>query len=186
MAFILGKNEHPEYEWLTRKSGNVVRQEADYAELKINYQGVPPLTDQRTYRTTGATNSDPIESHVDFASVIGGTQAAPLNSAIFDDTGKFTGFASGSAHFGTKSYLSPGLKYEETWVLGVFTGAYALEALGDIDTPPSSFVLPSVRAGANLMLTGGSAEPVGGAGGKIVREWRLSGRGGWNGQVYTT
>ena len=59
----------------------------------------------------GNMSTEPIASHPDFASRIGGTAASPLNGAQFDNTGIFRAFQHQSVGInkeGVRSYLNPG------------------------------------------------------------------------------
>jgi len=181
VGLILAKTQHPDYSWLKRKSANIRRQEANYAEIDISFEGIPPQTDELTYKCTGNTSSEPIETHPKFLTDI----ATVANGAKFTD-GKFTGWEDSSTKAGIKSYLNGNLTYEETRIVGVLNdGNNALSELGNRDTPPSSPVKPVVGAGRNWLMTGGTAEPIG-FGGKIAKTWRLSAKRGWDEDIYTT
>lgn len=54
----------------------------------------------------GATSTEPIASHPAFTNKIGGTKDAPLNGAVFNDSGAFKEFADAEyKKYGVKSYL---------------------------------------------------------------------------------
>lgn len=64
----------------------------------------------------GTTSGEPIETHPNFKSKIGGTKANPLNGATFDEKRRFTGFAADAGptaetsvqpFAGVRTYLSP-------------------------------------------------------------------------------
>lgn len=86
---------------------------ADYEavglEPECRYQSYPCC------EGAGTTSGEPIETHPDFESKIGGNKAEPKNGATFDDKKKFTGFAindgslitSKSPLAGVRTYLSP-------------------------------------------------------------------------------
>ena len=170
---------------MKRSSASANREEANFCNVRIAYQGVPPATNQKTYKTTGSTSSEPIETHPKFEDF--GTAA---NGATFDEDGKFIGFTDKSkSKFGVKSYLSGNLLYEETWVTGSFADANDLADLGNKSDPPDSTVIPSGLGDRNWVLISGSATPLGitegDNGGKIVRQWRLSAKRGWDTDIYS-
>jgi len=86
---------------------------ADYEavglEPECRYQSYPCC------EGAGTTSGEPIETHPDFESKIGGTKAAPKNGATFDEKKKFTGFSIGDSSTvtskaplaGVRTYLSP-------------------------------------------------------------------------------
>lgn len=183
---------HPTFPWLIRDTASIVREEANLARVQINFKGVPPTTNQKTYRLSAVTESQPIESHKDFITKVGGTPDSPKNGAVFDRYSKFIGFqtklsdGSSNPKAGIRSYLSPSLSYEEIWVNGGGTGLTGtLANLGKIDSPPSSNCFPTGLDGRNFLLAAGDAEQVG-TGLRITRKWRLSGKRGWDTDIYNT
>jgi hypothetical protein len=184
VGFILGKISHPLYPWLRRSKGVVSRQEANYAEVRITYAGVPPNTLQKTYRTTGATSTEPIETHPQFSD-FAGTPSNPANGAKFDENGKFIGFVDPSnSKCGIRSYLSGSITFEETTVLGNLASGNNLSQLGKISSPPSHPCRPSTPGGRNWLLVSGTAEQIGETGGKVTKAWRLSAKRGWDNNIY--
>ena len=186
VAYVTAKKTHPDYGWLSRTSGNISRTEGTSCDIRIAFEGVPPETDEKSYRTSGSTSSEPIESHPKFVEKIAGTKSSPKNGAEFDDNGKFTGWAATSLKYGTKQYLSAGLNYEEIHVTGNVGQAYKLSDLGDKVVPPTSNVIPQVTQGRDWLLISGTAEQLGTKGGRITRVYRLSGKRGWDMDIYST
>lgn len=78
----------------------------------------PAYGDTTEIHIEGAStaSAEPIETHPKFTSELGGTKAAPLNGAQFDEPGKFLGFSTDTQNTrvttneplaGVRSYLSP-------------------------------------------------------------------------------
>src|SRR5229473_6902448 len=100
------------------KPGNV-------AELYVTYRGfiAKPQDDGKFNVDTGTeevvagTSEAPIETHPKFVSDIGGSKLSPIagSGAIFDENGKFLGFAADSPFAGIDSYLYPSTTYRRTF-----------------------------------------------------------------------
>jgi hypothetical protein len=63
---------HPDFPWLQRTTATISRQEAGLGKVKIDFAGIPPNTNDKKYRVSGATSTEPIEAHQLFVSDIGG------------------------------------------------------------------------------------------------------------------
>lgn len=178
---------HPAFTWLVRTSAKITRSEADYCDISITFQGVPPDTNEKTYKCITATNSEPIETHPDFA------MWAEQFHALFDDKGKLVGWESPEEGAekdddfrGIESYLAPNFVYEEVWVRGRSASELRdFTKLGKIEDPPNSRARPKVKDGANFIFLGGDLELIG-DGSKLTRRWKASGHGGWNKHIYGT
>jgi hypothetical protein len=149
--------------------------------------GVP----QPIYDLDLSTAEEPIETHPNFRTTIAGKPGAALHGAQFsaggDDAGTFLGFNGPFANdterdewMGIRSYLSPGAVWRKTLVTG--TRPSDLSDVGGIDTPEGS--PPTIGSGRNWLYAGLTYEQKG-----LVfttrKEWRLSGRRGWNATIYT-
>jgi hypothetical protein len=176
---------HPAFSWLKRTKAKVSREEADYAKATITFAGIPPETDERTYKLSASLATEDIETHPLFPEWV----ASGL--AILDDKGKLSHFndeAKGKDALqslqGVESWLVPSLIYEETWVRGNAGGAKDFSKLGKIMSPPSSDVEPgSIGDTKSFLFLGGDIELIG-FGSKMTRRWRLSGPRGWNKKIY--
>lgn len=190
VGLVAGIVRHPTYPFLVRKSANITREEADSAKIVIKFEGIPPEVveaSKKYYSVDVTTATEPIESHPDFKDKIGGTPAAPLFNAEFDEKGKFKGFpvvledgTTDNPKAGMKSYLAPGVIYQEEY-LADSIGA-VLDDVGKIDTPPSSILKPAAP-GRTWLFIGGSARQSG-DGIRVTRRWRLSGPRTWDTDVY--
>ena len=187
---IQAKKFHSTFAWLKRKTASVTREEAGLCKVTINYEGVPPETNDKVYKVTNATSTEPIDSHPDFITLIGGKKGAKLHNAQFSEEGEFERFpileedgTTKNPKAGVKSYLLAGIVYEETWTVGS-TGLFSSDILlgvGKIQTPPYSSLFPS---GRNWLLTNCDISEKG-LGYIITRKWRRSGPNLWDTDIYT-
>lgn len=87
---------------------------AEYEAVGID----PAYGDTTEIHIEGAStaSAEPIETHPEFTSKLGGSQGSPLNGAQFDDSGKFMGFSTNTQNTrittdeplaGVRSYLAP-------------------------------------------------------------------------------
>ena len=203
---------HPEFPWLTRKKATIKRVPGYIAEVTITFEGVDPdpspsgtgsgaqeeaLSEDGesvTYSLEGAVDSEPIETHPNFPDFAGkpGDPATWVNGAEFDKkTGEFLGFrpliaGTPNPRAGIKSYLSPGLIYTRVRTIPdrtKITQGVNLSALGRISTPPPSYLLPNV-GNRNWLKTTARLESIGN-GLRLHESWKLSGRNGWDEEIYT-
>ena len=195
VGLALALKVHPDYSWLTRKTAAITRVEGGWATLVVNFEGVPPNTEEdedekddgdgrKLYSVKSSTSSEPIETHPDFWGM------ADSYEAKFDDNDKFLAFpsylsdGSESDFGGVKSFLVPSLTYEESYTKSKAVLGTLLGDLGMISSPPASGVLPVVN-GCDWLMSGGDVSQVG-DGIKVTRTWKLSGRKGWDGWIYGT
>ena len=174
---------HPKFSWLKRKTGSIRRIVANSAIVTINFEGVPPDTDEKYYTLKASLSAAPIGTHPKFHEF-----AVPENGAIFDGDGNFVGWdieieGSKNVFYGVESWLVPGYIYEEVWIRGTSSSeANEFEKSGKIDTPPASSVRIKI-SGRNWLHFGGEVKPIG-DGSKMTRRWRLSGPDGWIDDIY--
>lgn len=141
-------------------------------------QGAPPTP---IYELDWSTSEEPIETHPDFVATLAGTPAARLNDADFDDKGFFIGFKPSSSLAGVRGYLAPGAVWRETSITTTVPGA--LGSVGAIVSP--SGPVPSVPSPRTWLYLGLTYQQRGQTY-TVKKEWRLSGRKGWNTLIYTT
>ena len=162
------------------------------------------------YSLQGATSSMPIETHPEFHTFAGNPLAPDtwVNGASFvsdpeaDDYGRFLGFTAklvkddnnnvvASQKAGITSYLEAGYLFTETRVYSTSPTSSSISQLmnnlGEIDEPDSveEIVNLNPRANYNWLLVTCDVETIG-EGMRITRKWRLSGRRGWDPQIYAT
>jgi hypothetical protein len=177
------------------------------ASGSVSYEQV---TDEEIFTLEVSTTTEPIDTHPDFATKIGGSKAKPIHQAIFNADGTFEKFplkylksqdgdigalnAKGKpANFGDQNRMAGVDSYLES--SAVWTKSFksdktpTIEGLGKIMTPDGGAPTP---AGRNWLYTGFSASFTSPAKGErrkktigtIKKEWRLSGRRGWDKDIY--
>jgi hypothetical protein len=176
---------HPEFNSMKVSNVAASKKSPGVAELTVTYKGVVS-GDNDGPDGTGAfepveecsvsTRQEPIETHPDW-STIGGTEAAPLNDAIYDDSGLFTGFKEGSSKFGVTDYLAVGATYRRSYASKTKP---SLAGVGQIDTPTGA---PTVTSGYTWLKSGVSFSQDGDLY-SVSEEWLLSGPSGWDTDIY--
>lgn len=137
---------------------------------------VPPI-----YEVEMSLSEDPIDTHPDFVSTIGGTRSAPLNNAVFNSDGTFKGFPANATNNlgGVRSFLNPQAIWRETSFAS--SSPSSLSSIGKIQTPSGS--PPSLGTGRNWLFSAYTWTRQGSAY-RVTKEWRSSGIGGWNTLIY--
>jgi hypothetical protein len=176
------------------------------ARAVCTYAGVElQWLDRPSYELIIGMEESPIETHPDF-NLIGGRPSAPLNGALFVDaaTGAITNsnargvfdsfapFLSGGAKNekgGIESYLDPVVTYRESRV------SYSAPSASGFGKVSSDVPGPGWRGSLgrrNWLFMGCSYRRRGDPGGvqsrvlyEINNEWRLSGRNGWDNDIYS-
>ena len=167
----------------------VISQSENGWDCEASFFGVDGIP-QPIYDLDLSTSEEPIETHANFRTSIGGTPAAPLNGAQFStDTntlGEFIGFNGPFANTtaedtwrGIRSYLAPGAVWRKTQVTA--TRPNDIADVGNIDVPEGS--PPALGSGRNWLYKGLTYEQKG-LTYTVRKEWLLSGRRGWNTTIY--
>jgi hypothetical protein len=164
-----------------------------FYDVTYTYEGFLLSLPEPVYSLDTSLAEEPIELHPDF-DTIAGSPSSPANGAIFidPDTGKittdntrgvfreFAAVVGGVANLkaGVEAYLSPGAR----WVENSFstTRPGDLGSLGEIDSPSGSE--PSFGS-RNWLYDGASYTRRGGIY-QIQKSWLLSGRNGWDPDIY--
>jgi hypothetical protein len=200
VQYALARNTHPIYGWLYRSSAQVTREEANLGRVRVEYKGIPPeyaQQSQKTYSVEGCLSTEPIETHPDFVTFAGNSNASSKNGAVFDDDGVFLNFSGKDQNndvsrrkTGVRSYLCPSLILTEVIVKPYKTiSGYSpatpssMTGLGCIVDPPANPVMPTVHSTRTWMLSGVTVEDLGN-GTQETRRWRLSGPRGWDPDIY--
>lgn len=157
-------------------------------EAEASFFGVTG-TPEAVYEIDLATSEEPIETHRDFRSRLGGTSSSPLHGAKFDTDANGGGFLGFNGPFssgdeadtwrGIRAYLNPGAVWRKTSVTKTRPGD--LGELGHIDIPEGN--PPLIPNGRNWLYTGLVWEQRG-LTYQVKKEWRASGRRGWNNTIY--
>lgn len=194
---------HPYRPWLYRESMEIVYQPAG-AQARCSYAGVQyQYLDKPTYSLLIGVEESPIETHPKF-NLIGGKPSAPLNGAIFLDP--YTGLTTVSNSVGVfdrfptfksdgtknpkggiEAYQDPRVTYRESKVL---TSLPPVTGFGRIvnDVPGPGF--RGSLGQRNWLYTGfnytrrGVSDVQSQTLYEINSEWILSGRNGWDEDIY--
>ena len=156
----------------------------DYIFTNVDYIGL--VNDPTDYyiEYSGTTTEEPIETHPDFVTKIGGTAANRKNKAWFDPvTGEFSHFPANAPQDlgGVKGYLAPRATARVSYYS--YSKPEDIASLGNIDNPPVS--LPTHDdENANWLLASVSWKEYANVAYYITLEYYLSGRRGWNSLMY--
>jgi hypothetical protein len=177
---------------LARRSGSRIK--PGWWRVTYTFEGFLFEMPEPTYELSGALDQEPIEAHPDFVAEIGGKPSAPLNGAVFiapetgmpttdDSVGVFREFAAtigGQPNIkgGLASYLAPGAEWKVTEFSR--TRPATLPNLGRIDVPQGPN--PNLP-GRNWLMFNQTYSRRGGIY-QITSTWKLSGRNGWDANVY--
>lgn len=176
---------HPLWSYLACDRFTITQEEAFWV-CEAQFYGVNGVPEP-IYELDYSTSEEPIETHKDFRATIGGKPTAVLHGAKFDTDGVFVGFAGPFADNteedtwrGITSYLAPGAIWRKSYTTS--TRPADLGSVGKIDVPEGS--APAVPTGYNWLYLGVTWEQRGRTY-SVRKEWRLSGRRGWNATIYT-
>ena len=183
---------HPVWGFLYMERREVAL-EPGFAVITGEYTGLEGGASRSVYELSFGLSDEPIQTHPDFLSDIGGKPSAILNGAYFVDpeTGAkstddnvgvfdhFLGTIDGARNLfaGIESYLSPQVTLREIWT---GTTPVVASGLGKINTPSGGATPPIA---GNWLLIGASFQQRGRVYSN-TREWRGSGRNQWNPTIY--
>ena len=177
-------SQHPLWTYLDCDKVSVTQTEAGWVG-EGSFYGFTGSPDP-IYDLDYSTSEEPIETHKDFRTSLGGTPTTPLHGAKFDSDGAFLGFSTGfasdaeaDAWRGIRGYLSPGAIWRKNYITKV--RPTDLGELGHIDIPEGS--PPTIPNGRNWLYIGLTWEQRG-LTYTVRKEWRASGRRGWNTSIY--
>lgn len=199
---------HPDYYYMVRKSASIVRMEANMAKVNVKFEGIDPDQndddDSAVYSVRGATESQPIETHERFhifAGIASKGKTTWKNGAVFstqaDDQGTFLGFKPTETTSGTTTttnpksgitnYLDGSVIFQQVKTYGrrdgISDGKADLQNLGRIVKPPNVEKYVTVPKKRNWLLIAANVDEIG-DGVKVTLQWRLSGRNGWDRDLY--
>lgn len=178
--------------WFFLNCDKVVISQSDNGwDCEASFFGVDGIP-QPIYELDLSASEEPIETHANFRSAIGGKPGSALHGAEFDSsTGEFIGFTGKTTPFandterdewqGIRSYLAPGAVWRKTQVTA--TRPNDIADVGDVDTPEGS--PPAIGTGRNWLYKGLTYEQKG-LTHTVRKEWLLSGRRGWNTTIYSS
>lgn len=138
------------------------------------------------------TSQEPIESHIDFVSDIGGTPTSPLHGAFFDaTTGEFLGFpvvdpdeptSTPSRFAGLRSYLMPQETFTSNTVEFDYPAAGEIGTIGRVFDPGLN--LPALPGDRSWLNTGIRVQNIANVYFRTQRTGMLSGPRNWIPEVY--
>lgn len=187
--------EYPNTVLLTIKVTETGEQ-CNHVKIDLHYEGkdtgfASPTTAQNI-SVDFTTSQEPIESHIDFVSDIGGTPTTPLHGAFFDaTTGEFLGFpvvdpdepsATPSRFAGVRSYLMP----QQTFTFN--TVEYGYPSPGEIEEIGQAFdpgiFLPSLPGTRSWLNTGIRVQNIANVYFRTQLTGLLSGPRNWIPEIY--
>lgn len=180
---------HPTYTNLKLSEKSVVREEGDIGLSSLKYEGPDPANGDQlpdpVYELIRGNSSEPIDTHPDFVSTLGGTKASPLPAtgpAQFDSDGIFKNFPPNADNFlgGVQSYLAASMTFKKTYV--DYSPPSSITAIPKVEDPEDG-PFPALTSPMNWMLMNVSWTRKGGLY-EIQKDWLASGKRGWNALIY--
>lgn len=168
----------------------------DHTRIDLHYEGkdinfTTPETSQ-DISVDFSTSQEPIESHKDFVSEIGGSPNDPKNGAFFDaTTGEFLGFpvinpddpgTTPSRFAGLRSYLMPQETFTSNTVEFSYPDSRQIDSIGKVFTPTVS--LPALPGERNWLNTGIRVQNIANVYFRTQLTGMLSGPRKWIPEVY--
>lgn len=175
---------HPDHSEVQCYAVSVTFLENGLSEITCEYLGIFRDPTDPVVEFIGNVSEEPIETHPDFVSRLGGTAKAPKNKAQFDEeTGEFLGFPADAPNNlgGVRGYLNPACTVRVSWFTKNADSAEGLGSLGSIASPPAG--VPSAPDSKNWLKTNWSRRQFGLIY-QITEEYTASGRKGWNPLIY--
>lgn len=172
--------QHPDFTSLTCSDVKCVQlRPGVVGRIVATYRGLLDPDVEPTEEITVNTGEAPIETHDKFVTVLGGVRATPKNGAIFDAEGKFAGWKADSKFAGVTAYLSPGTIYRVS--KPQTERPTSIAGVGKPGTLPTPIDLPNQFMGWLLISMSWTRT---GAIYLVTREFQLSGRKGWDVDIY--
>lgn len=183
---------HPRFSNMLLSKRDGQRGEPGYWNVTYTFEGFLLSAPEPTYELNTSLSQEPIQTHPDFAS-LAGTPSSPLNGAIFVDpetrrqseaeNAVFKEFSNNpepgsQSKAGVDSYLVPGAEWRE--IKFQTTRPTGMKNVGTIDTPSGS---PPTLSGRDWLAWSESYVRRGGVY-QVQTTWKLSGRNGWDTDIY--
>jgi len=170
--------------------------QCDHLKIDLHYEGKD--MDFGTAETAldlsidFTTSQEPIESHPDFVTDIGGTPAEPLHGAFFDQTtGEFLGFAVvdpdepeqlPSRFAGLRSYLMPQETFTSSTVETAYPDTTEIANIGQVFDP--DLPLPTLPGERSWLNTGIRVQNIANVYFRTQKTGMLSGPRNWVPEIY--
>lgn len=196
---------HPYNAWIWMETKQIIYT-AKGAQANCTYAGVEyEYLDVPTYELVIGVEESPIETHPDFLT-FAGKPSAPVNGAIFLDpstgfistdnlTGVFDRFApydatgALNAKAGIEAFLDPVCTYRESYVSAQKPSAKKVGGISK-DVPGPGLASLGKRnwlyTGMNYRRRGTPNGPDNQVVYEVTNDWKLSGRRGWDTDIYTS
>lgn len=174
---------HPDSPVILCHDVSITILENGIAEIVCDYLGI--FRDPTDYQIEfiGNVAEEPIETHKNFVSEIGGSAASPKNKAQFDpEIGEFLCFPPDAPNDlgGVRGYLNPTSTVRVSWYTATSPN-WGLYELGTISSPPGG--IPTPPGSRNWIKTNWSRRDYGLIY-QITEEYTASGEKGWNPLIY--
>lgn len=178
---------HPTYTSLRLSEKSIVREEGDIGLSSLKYEGLDPAKEDQlpdpVYELIKGNSSEPIDTHPDFVSTLGGTASAKIvaNKPVFNSDGTFKNFEPDAANSlgGVQAYLASSMTFKKTYV--DYSPPSSISAIPSVQDPEGPF--PALSPPMNWMLMNVSWTRKGGLY-EIQKDWLASGKRGWNALIY--
>jgi hypothetical protein len=152
---------------------------------QVQYKGLDPAQNPNAlpppiYELDVSLNQEPIATHPDFDDIIDAAGGEGEGKAVFSEDGVFVGFGkdSGANLVGVTEFLDATARWTKRYLsLSAPTGAGNVGKISSPEGPNPTY------AGRNWLYAGLSYSRQGGIY-QITKVWLLSGRGGWNTEIY--
>lgn len=192
---------HPIFGYIGIESRSISFKGA-FARCECNYAGIDANETEPVYELVVGLSEDPIDTHVDFVTKIGGKPSSPLHGAVFKHIKTGAKFYTGAVAPGDDGYVfdsfmlligsdkNPYAKVETYMEASCMTWKKSwnkrldnndISKVGHIDTPDGR--PPSLKSPANWLNMGVTLTKRGTCY-AATQEWRASGRAGWLREVY--
>jgi hypothetical protein len=193
MRLSAAVKKHPDFTWLEKTKSKIKREEGDLARVTITFEGTEgggtsTAEPAAIYELESCATQEPIETHPRY-NIVSDDERRKIEEALKSRKAP-VGLGTRAAELygkklkGVTSYLSPSV----TWTQTITRGASQLSGenlnkVGDIDAP--SGPAPAIASGRNW-LRGATTQTIRGSAVQIRHSWRLSGRAGWDPQLYAS
>ncbi len=177
---------HPTYNNLLLSEKSAVREEGDIGLSNLKYEGPDPAKGDQlpdpVYELIRGNSSEPIDTHPDFVSTLGGKRGSELNLAVFNDDKTFKNFQPDATNNlgGVQSYLAASMTFKKTYV--DYSPPSSITDIPKVEDPEDG-PFPALTPPMNWMLMNVSWTRKGGLY-EIQKDWMASGKRGWNPLIY--
>lgn len=171
---------HPYDYRLTAYKRRLTRLATGKCRITLSYIGITSDPTPMFIEHPGGSGQEPIETHPDFAT-LAGTPASPLNGAIFDEDGRFLGFADPENKLaGVTSYIVPSVIVTLSYYTHYVPNLGRVAKVSNLSIP-DLIRPPNVR---DFLLIGVPYRKIGNLF-QVSLQLLGSGPNGWNRKIYS-